>query len=180
MRELDLTRSWLQKVVIDLGLCPFAYDVFSKDKIKYEVTDFTDAEQLLGLFSDCISDITDDSSRASTALMVISSGLEDFNDYLAVYESLTGLLPTLPKGEQIQLASFHPKYQFANTNFDDVENFTNRSPYPIIHLLMVDDVSEAIDSHPDVASVPTQNIDRLNDLGIDQIKALLESIGINL
>lgn len=162
--------------MIDLGLCPFAFEVFSKDKILYKELGFDDPEHLVAAFSEAINTVLDESHKATTALLIITSGLEVFDDYLAVYHSLEALLDTLVEGKHIQLASFHPQYQFDNTEEEDIENYTNRSPYPLIHILRTDEVAEAIASHPDIHSVPTHNIATMKKLGRESLQKLISEI----
>lgn len=167
---------WLREVVIGLGLCPFAFEVFSKDQLLYMVLPFKSAEDFLKSFSSCLKSILDKNSRYSTALIIIDQGLENFDDYLAVYESMEACLVNNQLEDTFQLASFHPQYQFAETAPDDIENYTNRSPYPILHILKVDDVEEAIASHPDIHQVPIDNIATMNKLGKEGMEKLLGSI----
>lgn len=175
MRDDDilvLTKAWLEKVVIGLGLCPFAFEVFSKGKIKYDIVAFRDAEEFIHTFLLLCKHILSEDATETTALLVIPEGLDDFHDYLSVYESLEAILEKEGWDEVIQLASFHPRYQFAGTNENDVENYTNRSPYPIVHLLRVDDVTQAVAEHPDAEKIPLDNIASMKGLGRDAILLL--------
>jgi len=167
---------WLHEVVIGLGLCPFAFEVYSKDQILYRVLSFRSAEDFLKSFSSCLKSILDKNSRYSTALIIVKEGLENFEDYLSVYHAMEACLDNNQLQDTFQLASFHPDYQFEDTDSDDVSNYTNRSPYPILHILKSETVEQAIDSHPDINQVPIDNIATMKKLGIEGMVQLLENI----
>lgn len=169
-------KAWLQEVVIGLGLCPFAFEVHSKDQILYRVLAFRSAEDFLKSFSSCLKSILDKNSRYSTALIVVKEGLEKFDDYLTVYHAMEACLENNQLEDTFQLASFHPDYQFEGTSLDDVGNYTNRSPFPILHVLKVEAVAEAIRSHPDISQVPIDNISTMENLGKEGLEKLLTSI----
>jgi len=173
---IEVVDRWIQQVVIDLGLCPFAYEVHAKKQILFVTTEFREAEPFVELLQNCITHILSSDLTETTALIIINSGLEKFEDYMLVYYSLEKLLPQLEQGEEIQLASFHPDYSFADAESDSLSNYTNRSPLPIIHLLRRADVTAAIDSHPEIASVPTDNIRKMEELGEQGIGALMKRV----
>jgi len=155
--------TWLEAAVIGLGLCPFAKPVFQQKKIRYTVSIAECDEALLtDLYEECVYLV--ENAGTETTLLIAPFHFDefaDFNEFLSLAESLldqfgwTGI---------IQIASFHPKYQFANTGLDDRENSTNRSPYPILHLLREDSLNRAINSHPAPENIPATNIKRLNSL----------------
>ena len=167
---------WIKQVVIDLGLCPFAYEVYAKKQILFTSIDFLKAEAILNVLQNSITHILSRETQETTALIIINSGLEKFEDYLLVYNSLEKLLPQLDQGSEIQLASFHPDYSFVDTETDSVSNYTNRSPLPIIHLLRRADVTAAIASHPDINSVPINNIQKLEQLGLAGIREIMAGV----
>jgi len=154
---------WLEAAVIGLGLCPFAKPVWQQQKIHFAVSVAKSDEALLmDLYDEFIR--LDKNALIETTLLIIPDHLNDFaafNEFQTLAESLldqynwTGIL---------QIASFHPQYQFADTSPDDRENSTNRSPYPILHLLREHSLSQAIASHPAPETIPTANIERLNSL----------------
>lgn len=172
---LEKTKIWLKEVVIGLGLCPFVFEVYSKELIRYYEVPFQDATTFLSEFLSLSTALIESDSK-ETSLIIIPDGLEEFEDYMTVYEVLESYLTEQELDSEIQLASFHPHYCFAETEPDDVENYTNRSPYPIIHLLKVKEVEAAINAHPDISQVPKDNIARMNKMGKGGIEKLLQSI----
>jgi len=172
MDSIKRTQKWLSDIVINLSLCPFAKKVFIENQILFVQCDFTELKLLSETVDDTIQTILNVDTQFTTALIIIHSGLDQFGVYLDVLNTLEQHLMSDGKNEYIQIASFHPQYQFAETELSDIENYTNRSPYPIIHLLRVDDVSAAINSHPDIDSIPVQNILKMKRLGLEGIKSL--------
>lgn len=160
---IEKVTAWLETAVIGLGLCPFAKSVYQDKKIRYTVSAAESDEALLTeLYDECVHLVENTSTE--TTLLITPFHFDEFtgfNEFLSLAESLlerydwTGI---------IQIASFHPKYQFSNTNPNDRENSTNRSPYPILHLLREDSLSHAINSHPAPENIPIANIKRLNSL----------------
>jgi hypothetical protein len=154
---------WLENAVIGFGLCPFAKPVWQQQKIRFVVSEAkSDEALLLGLYDECIR--LEENASIETTLLIIPNHLKQFaafNEFQSLAESL------LEEYDWIgifQIASFHPLYQFADTGPDDRENATNRSPYPILHILREDSLSQAIASHPAAESIPATNIERLNSL----------------
>jgi len=172
MDSIKQTKEWLEKIVIDLSLCPFAAKVYQEDKILFLETDFTNIESSINLTKNGIQEILDPNTSFTTCLIIFKSGLESFEEYLDIYYSLEDIALHSNPNAKIQFASFHPEYQFEGTQKSDLENYTNRSPFPIIHLLRIDDVTEAIKSHPDIKSVPAENIKKMEALGLEGINKL--------
>lgn len=175
MTAIDDIKRWLENIVIQLGLCPFAAKVFFENKILFHTINFEDIHTLSQSIDHSIQIILDDDSTYTTALIVITSGLASFEDYLRAYYTIEERLAKDQQDEHIQLASFHPHYQFEGSSPSDLSNYTNRSPYPIIHLLRTDLVEEAIKSYPDTHTIPTNNIHKMNELGMKKIKQLFGS-----
>jgi uncharacterized protein len=167
------TKEWLEKAVIGLNLCPFAKAVYIKNQIRFTVSEATTDEDLL---SDLVTEIKylseTDAKKTDTALLILPNVLEDFLDYNEFLEIADRALVEMGFEGIFQIASFHPKYQFAGTEQDDISNFTNRSPYPILQLLREDSISKAVDSYTDIKSVPDKNIETMNKLGINGWKKL--------
>ena len=162
------TRAWLERAVIGLNLCPFAKAVHVKNQIRYAVS----AAQTPGdLLADLVTELrilqAADPSEIDTTLLVhprVLSDFLDYNDFLEVAEAAVageGL-----EGE-IQLASFHPQYQFAGTRPEDIENCSNRSPYPTLHLLREASIERAVAVFPDARQIFERNIETLRRLGHD-------------
>lgn len=160
------TRAWLEKAVIGLNLCPFARAPHVRNQIRYVVSDAQNPEALLADLIDELRTIADaDPEEIETTLLIHPRVLEDFldfNDFLGIAE---GVVEDLELEGVIQVASFHPRYQFADSGPDDVENYTNRSPYPILHLLREASVERAVGSVPDPAEIYERNIETMRRLG---------------
>lgn len=172
MDSIEGTKKWLSGIVIELSLCPFASKVFTENQILFLSIDFISIQSLIEAFENSIIKLMDLDSQFTTALLIITSGLESFENYLDVFYTLEDKLIYDTKDKDIQLASFHPNYQFDGTKISDVSNYTNRSPYPIIHLLRTDLVEQAIDSYPNVDAVPVENIKKMERLGLDKLMSL--------
>lgn len=170
---VDEMQTWLEKAVIGLNLCPFAKAVHIKKQIRYQVSSAVNEEQLLrDLIAELQFIVKAEPSEFDTTLLIHPDALNDFlvfNDFLSVAEAA---LAELKLEGVIQVASFHPQYQFAGTQADDISNYTNRSPYPALHLLREDSVSRAVDSFPNVDSIPDKNIATMTALGLEGWKKL--------
>lgn len=166
------TRAWVEQIVIDLNLCPFAQRELIKNRVRFSVTHATSEAGLIEALQEELMFLAGE-DRVETTLLIhprLYESFYDYNDFLGIAE---GLLIELELEGIFQIASFHPKYQFAGTDRDDPENFTNRSPYPMLHLLREDSLEAAIDAHPDVDAIPDANIALMNELGTATIKAKL-------
>lgn len=165
------TRLWLEQFVIGLGLCPFAKKPFELEQIRYVVLEGAEVDRLTKKLLDELHFLNRiEQKRIETTLIIISQQMQDFrdfNDYLAVVEDI--LLEMNLIGE-IQVASFHPEYQFAGTTPEDAENYTNRSPYPMLHLLREESVERALKNYPDPEKIPQRNIEKMKKLGLEKLK----------
>lgn len=170
---IDATRHWLESVVIDLNLCPFAKRELVKERIRFAVTDATTEEALLLALHDELQILDADDSVATT-LLIHPQALQDFHHYNDFLAEADGLLAHLGYEGTYQVASFHPDYQFGGTEPDDAENYTNRCPYPMLHLLREDALAEAIDSYPNTDNIPVDNIAKVTALGAEHMRALLK------
>lgn len=171
---VDQVNYWLETAVIGLGLCPFASSVYQDKKIRYTVSMAESDEALLiNLHDECAYLV--ENTAVETTLLVAPLHLNDFDDFNEFQTLAESLLAQYGWVGIFQIASFHPRYQFANTNPDDRENWTNRSPYPILHLLREDSLSRAIASHPAAENIPTANIKRLNALNEDSFNQIFGS-----
>jgi hypothetical protein len=163
---LAATRHWLEAAVIGLDLCPFARAVHARDLIRYVVSEAETPEALL---ADLLRELellaTADPAEIETTLLIHPRVLDDFpdyNDFLGVAEAAVS---DLGLAGVLQIASFHPRYQFAGTAADDIENCTNRSPFPILHLLREASVERAVAAFPEAARIYEKNIATLRLLG---------------
>jgi hypothetical protein len=171
---VEATRRWLERAVIGLNLCPFAKAVHAKGQIRYAVSA---ARSVDALVEDLMAELraleAADPAVVDTALLIHPHVLGDFLDYNEFLDVADTLLDELGLTGVIQIASFHPQYRFANTAPEAIENYSNRSPYPMLHLLREDSVERAVTTYPDVADIPERNIVTLNRLGLDGWRELM-------
>lgn len=172
-KYIESTQKWLKQVVIDLGLCPFANLPFINNQIRYVICLADTSEMQLTDFWNEIETIKNSAaSLVETTLIIFPNQLNDFQAYLDFFSLAETLLEDQGELENFQLASFHPNYQFAGTTPDDVSNYTNRSPFPIIHILRADELETAITNHPDTAKIPERNIALMEEMGLEKVLAL--------
>lgn len=162
------TQDWLIKAVIGLNLCPFAKAVHVKEQIKYVVSEATSVEGLLEDLAQELEFLAEVSrDKTDTTLLIHPNVLNDFLDYNDFLELADQLLEDLDLDGELQIASFHPQYQFADTDVDDVTNFTNRSPYPTLHLIREDSIDEAVKAFPEAEAIFETNMQTMEKLGAD-------------
>jgi uncharacterized protein len=162
---LDSTKKWLLCVVIGNNFCPFARKVHIENRIRYVVSKAETREELSSeLLSELEFLVKTEATEVDTSLIILPTLLSDFFDYNDFLETANTLLVKNGFEGFVQIASFHPQYQFAGTDADDISNFTNRSPYPMLHLLREASVAHAIDSYPEVDEIPERNIKFLTEL----------------
>ncbi len=164
-------RHWLESVVIELNLCPFAKRELINERVRFANTDATTELQLLQALETELERLSSDTS-IETTLLIHPNVLADFADYNEFLELADGLLVQMEFDGVFQIASFHPDYQFAETHPDDAENYTNRSPYPILHLLREESLARAIEHTADIDQIPLRNIQKMNELGLEKLKLL--------
>ncbi len=164
-------RHWVETVVVGLNLCPFAKKELEADRIRFTVSDAeTEADLLIALQTEL--NILEQDAEIETTLLIHPKVLQDFYDYNEFLDAVDGLLIEMERDGIIQVASFHPHYQFAETEPEDVENYTNRSPYPLLHLIREESLEKAVAGYPDVDQIPKRNIHLLRELGKDKMRAL--------
>ena len=162
------TEVWLEKAVIGLNLCPFAKAVHVKKQIRYLVVDATTPEALLGSLMDELQLLSDsDPEQIDTTLLIHPYVLNDFLDYNEFLDVADAAVEDLDLAGVLQVASFHPHYQFADSEPNDIENYTNRSPYPTLHLLREESIDRAVEAFPEAADIFDKNIETLRRLGHD-------------
>jgi uncharacterized protein len=170
---IEGTRRWIASMVIGLDLCPFARGVFETERIRYVVTEAADETQLLADLEAELRTLTATSDKGiETTLLIHPLVLGDFRDYNEFLDVADQLLSQLRLCGIIQIASFHPDYQFAGIAADDVENNTNRSLYPMLHLLRESSVAAVANGAIDLADIPRRNIETLKQLGKEKIAAM--------
>lgn len=168
------TRAWVETVVIDLDLCPFAQRELSSDRVRFVATEANDEEQLLVALEAELALLNQD-RLIETTLLIHPNVLQNFYDYNQFLNLADGLLVEMKLDGVYQVASFHPDYQFGGTKPDDAENYTNRSPYPMLHLIREESLERAIADYPDIDQVPERNVARMNETGKDRLDLLLKS-----
>ncbi|HEY9422162.1 MAG TPA: DUF1415 domain-containing protein [Thermoanaerobaculia bacterium] len=160
------TREWLEKAVIGLDLCPFARSVYLRQQIRYAVSEAETPEDLLEhLVGELRTLAAASPEEIDTTLIIHPRVLEDFLDYNDFLDDAEAAVAALGLEGEIQVASFHPQYQFEGTGPDDIENYTNRSPYPILHLLREASVERAVAAVPDTDAIFEKNIETMRRLG---------------
>jgi uncharacterized protein len=163
---IEATRHWLTRAVIGLNLCPFAKSVHVKDQIRYALSEARTLEDVLADLERELRHLAEtDPEQIDTTLLIVPHALGDFTDYNDALYFADTLLKQLGLEGELQIASFHPMYQFDGTEPDAIENFTNRAPYPIFHLLREASIERAVDAFPDAAYIYERNMETLRRLG---------------
>ena len=162
----------METVVIGLNLCPFAKRELVNDRVRFSVTDATTEEALL-MAQEAELELLERDRGVETTLLIHPQVLQDFFDYNQFLEYADALLVQMNLEGIYQIAGFHPQYQFAGTAPEDVENYTNRSPYPLLHIIREDSLEKAIASHPDPNAIPTRNIELMKSMGLEKLRTLL-------
>ena len=168
------TRRWLDRAVIGLNLCPFAKAVVAKDQVRYVLSSATTPDALLEeLAYELVRLQQTEPEQVDTTLLIHPQVLTDFLDYNDFLDNADAAIEALELDGEIQVASFHPDYQFADTAYDDVGNCSNRSPYPMLHLLREASVERAVAAFPDPDVIVERNLETLEKLGIEGWRKLL-------
>jgi hypothetical protein len=168
------TRRWIERAVIGLNLCPFAKAVYVKQQVRLVLSDASTPEALLEELAEELLRLRDTpAEEIDTTLIVHPFVLEDFLDYNDFLDNADAALDALDLQGILQVASFHPQYQFAGTAPDDAGNYTNRSPWPTLHLLREDSVERAVAAFPDPDVIVERNLETLEKLGTQGWKQLL-------
>lgn len=168
-------RQWVAEVVIGLNFCPFAHREVEKHRVLYVDSSAQSIEAALEDLASAMQELLED-ERIETTLLVLSQGFQDFDDYLDLLDYAQLTLRELNLEGTLQIASFHPDYQFADTASDDVSNFTNRAPYPILHLLREASLEKVLARYPNPEAIPERNIEVAQQRGIAYFQALLERL----
>jgi len=168
-RPIEETKQWLEYFVIKHNFCPFATKPFHDNRIRYVVCMSTDEKDLADKLIDEILFLKDaDPQEIETTLVIAPRILAEFPDYNQFLDVADAIMDDLNVEGIIQVASFHPDYQFADLDRDDVRNYTNRSPYPMFHLIRENSVEKAR-AQMDTESIPIRNMELLMELGIDGV-----------
>lgn len=169
---IEHTQQWLEEVVIGLNFCPFAKREIRKNAVRFILNESGDMHETLEqLVAEC--QFLDAHPETETTLLILPNAFEDFLYYLDLTEMAEDLLAEQGYEGVYQVASFHPEYCFADTDTDDAANYTNRSPFPMLHLLREASLDIAIDNFPDIDSIPETNMQKARNLGTQFFKAIL-------
>ena len=167
-------RQWVESFVVGLNLCPFAKRELLQGSIRFVTTRASTEEELLVVLRYELELLGREPSMETT-LLIHPAALPRFQHYNQFLGYADELLVQLEMEGIYQIASFHPEYQFEGTDPDDAENYTNRSPYPILHLLREESLERGIDEFEDVGQIPARNIELMNRLGVEKLKAMLQA-----
>ena len=167
------TQKWLLQAVVGLNLCPFAKAVVVKDMVRYRVCASAEPADLLAMLRQELQHLAEaDPEKLDTTLLIAPNVLPDFLDFNDFLADCDEVLTDLELDGVLQVADFHPRYQFGGTQVDDIENFTNRTPYPTLHLLREASIDKAVQAYPDASLIFERNIEVLNKLGLAGWEAL--------
>lgn len=162
------TQRWLERAVIGLNLCPFAKSVFVKKQIRYALTAATTADELLAELEHEFALLADTApAQLDTTLLIHPRVMASFIDYHFFLSEAAALIRRLDYDGIFQIASLHPQYEFAGSASDDIANYTNRSPYPTLHLLRESSIDRAVAAFPQAETIFERNIETMERLGHD-------------
>ena len=167
------TQCWLDSVIIEHNICPFAKRERDKGSIRFTVEETSEMSQALeSLLLEC--EKLDEQAEIETTLFILVNLGQDFNEYLDFLDIANQLLIDQGYEGVYQLASFHPDYCFADSNDDDPANYTNRSPYPTLHIIREVSLEKALQSYPEPELIPERNIEYCQKLGLEKMQEMLE------
>ena len=169
------TNRWLENIVIGLNLCPFAKAIYVKNQIRLSVSSAKDTNALIRDFQSELNLLMDaDPEQIESTLLIHPDVLNEFLEFNLFLEVCDHTILQMELDGKVQVASFHPHYQFAGTRPNDVTNYTNRSPYPMLHLLREESVTRAVESFPDVEGIYKKNMQTLTEIGTERMVAMLK------
>ena len=163
---IEDTQKWLLEAVVGLNLCPFAKAVVVKDMVRYRVCASSEPADVLAMLREELQHLAEaDPDKLDTTLLITPNALPDFLDFNDFLADCDDVLMDLELDGVLQVADFHPQYQFGGADVDALENFTNRTPYPTLHLLREASIDKAVEAYPDASLIFERNIEVLNKLG---------------
>ncbi|WP_085900529.1 DUF1415 domain-containing protein [Kiloniella majae] len=163
----DLTKLWVDAMVIGQNLCPFAASERNRGAIRYVIVDAQEVSTAMGGFLNELLFLQQSSEdEVSTSLVIFPEGFEDFEIFLDLLEVAEDALVQSGVEGLFQLASFHPDYQFTGLSRDDITNWTNRSPFPVLHIIREGQMGRVLDSYKSPDEIPERNIDLMKKLGV--------------
>jgi hypothetical protein len=183
MDETEVVRAterWVREVVVGLNLCPFATVPLRQGRIRFEVCREQGTEAIYrALLAEMEVLLNAAKEVVETSLLIVPQGLDAFADYLDLLDAADAAIPAVGLDGVLQLASFHPYYQFEGAAADDPANYTNRSPYPMFHLIREDSLAQALEGYANPQQIPQNNIDKLRKLGLLEMQRRLQACRLN-
>lgn len=171
---IDNTKKWILDVVIGCNFCPFAAKEVKQGTVRYHVEEDDDLNACLQVFlNEC--ELLDANPEIETTIIILPIGFDEFEDYLDLVEAAEEILEENGYEGTYQVASFHPHYCFEGEDPEDASNFTNRSPYPMLHILREESVERALERYPDAEGIPQRNIDFARTKGSAYMKMLRDA-----
>lgn len=170
------TECWVRDLVVGLNLCPFAAMPLQQGRIRYQVCGETQFENIYrALLAEMGQLVGLPTEEIETSLFIVPQGLEAFDDYLELLYAVDAVIPEAGLDGVLQLASFHPDYRFEGTDPNDPANYTNRSPYPMFHLIREASLEQALEGYTDPELIPQRNMERLRELGLVELRSRLQA-----
>lgn len=171
------TLGWVKDFVVGLNLCPFARPLLAANALRVTICEAAEGKGIADALLDEIERIQKASeAEIATTLVVFPNALQRFDAYLAFLDGAQQLIEEMDLIGVLQLASFHPDYQFAGEPIEAASHFTNRAPFPMIHLLREDMVTRALETYPNPEQIPERNIQKLEDLGRERLQQMLTEL----
>lgn len=175
MKIIEKTKYWISSFVVKLNLCPFAAYPLQNDQIRYVVYEGENLGNLINLLEEELKMLQSSNSKdIETTLIIFPKLLNDFYDYNDFLDIANQRIFALNLEGELQVASFHPQYQFGGVEIDDITNYTNRSPYPMLHLLREESIEIALENYDDPEAIPENNMATMNKLGREVILKMIE------
>ncbi len=168
------TRNWVETIIIGLNLCPFAKADWVRSRVRISVSEATELEKIAEQILTELSILNAD-NQIETTLLVLPTWQVGFDVFNQTQDFLDALIDEFGWRGVFQLVGFHPDYQFAETDRQDVENYTNRAPYVTLHILREQSVEKVVKRHPNTELIPNQNIRKLNEIGHQEMRRRLEA-----
>jgi hypothetical protein len=173
---IKVIRTWLAEIILGLNFCPFAKREFERNSIRYLTSCEQDNKHALSVLLDELA-LLDRCHEVETTLIIFDSGFCLFNDYLDLVDLGNALLEQGGYGGIYQLATFHPAYCFGDATMDDPANFTNRAPYPILHILRESSINRVLRTYPNPELIPDNNIAKARALGLNHWQEVMSRLG---
>ena len=175
IHEIEQTKQWLSQIIIGLNFCPFAKKEFVNQSIHYHLSEKAQLKPALVEFlAQC--HYLNDNPDIETSLLIYSDGFRDFNRFLDLVDDSNDLIVEHGFEGVFQIATFHPEYCFADADYDDASNYTNRSPYPTLHLIREQSMERVLSVYKNPEAIPDNNIALAEKMGADYFQTLLKKI----